>query len=183
MPTCADFALPFLPWVAAMSRAAARPPRPALTAPALLAPLLGRPVAIFGGGMSGHAVRDVLARLGARGEIFDEKPGSDAARTFGRADAEQHPLVVFSRGSRRTTRGCRPPAPPAAPASANSISRRCSGRASSSRSPGPTGRRPSPSFSPMRCAAPGNGIRGGQCRFPVQPPASPAVRGRRHRGV
>src|SRR5664280_2986843 len=104
MPTCADFALPFRPWVAAMSRATTRPSRPALTAltsltaPALLAPLLGRPVAIFGGGMSGHAVRDVLARLGARGEIFDEKPTAGAARTFGRADAEQHPLVVFSPG-------------------------------------------------------------------------------------
>jgi UDP-N-acetylmuramoylalanine--D-glutamate ligase len=64
----------------------------------LLAPLLGAPAAVFGGGVSGLAVRDVLARIGARGEIFDEKSGAGMARTFGRAEAQRHRLVVFSPG-------------------------------------------------------------------------------------
>ena len=71
---------------------------PVLTPPAVLAPLLGTPVAVFGAGVSGLAVRDALARLGAAGVIFDQKPGAGAAQTFGRADAERHRLVVFSPG-------------------------------------------------------------------------------------
>lgn len=92
MPACIDPAAPPRPRSAAPLGGAAP------EAPALLAPLLAAPVAVFGGGVSGRAVRDVLARLGARGEIFDEKPGAGTARVFARADAERHRLVVFSPG-------------------------------------------------------------------------------------
>ncbi len=64
----------------------------------MLAPLLGGPVAVLGAGVSGRAVCDVLGRLGARAEIFDEKAGAGAAQTFGAADAERCRLVVFSPG-------------------------------------------------------------------------------------
>jgi len=95
LPASTDSDRPLAPADAAHAGGDARP---ALTPPALLAPLLGTPVAVFGGGVSGLAVRDVLARLGARGAIFDEKPGAGTAQTFSRADAEQHRLVVFSPG-------------------------------------------------------------------------------------
>lgn len=86
LPAGPDPVLPFPPG------AAARPP------PAWVAPLLGRPVAVFGAGVSGRAVRDVLARLGARGEMFDEQPGAVPVRPFGPADAASSRLVVFSPG-------------------------------------------------------------------------------------
>jgi UDP-N-acetylmuramoylalanine--D-glutamate ligase len=69
-----------------------------LTPPDFLEPLLRHPVAIFGGGVSGWAVRELLARLEARGEIFDEKPGVGGRFTFTEVEARQHPLVVFSPG-------------------------------------------------------------------------------------
>jgi len=97
--TCPGFAVPFQPWfAAARSRGAARPARRALSPPARLAPLLGEPVAIFGGGVSGQAVRELLRALGARCEIFDEKAGSGTASRFDRAQAALHRLVVFSPG-------------------------------------------------------------------------------------
>ena len=77
---------------------AAAPDSPVLAAPAWLTPLLDQPVAVFGGGVSGQAVRDVLARLGARGGIYDEKSGAGPARIFGPADAAAPRLVVFSPG-------------------------------------------------------------------------------------
>jgi UDP-N-acetylmuramoylalanine--D-glutamate ligase len=92
LPARPDSALPFPPGGAAPSDGAA------LTPPAWLARLLERPVAVFGGGVSGQAVRDLLARLGARGEMFDEKPGAAPARFFGPADAASSRLVVFSPG-------------------------------------------------------------------------------------
>jgi UDP-N-acetylmuramoylalanine--D-glutamate ligase len=70
----------------------------ALQPPTFLISLLQNPVAIFGGGVSGQAVRELLAQLGARNEIFDEKPGVGTGRAFDAAAAGRHPLVVFSPG-------------------------------------------------------------------------------------
>jgi UDP-N-acetylmuramoylalanine--D-glutamate ligase len=95
LPASIDPARPLVP---ADAHSADGEAHPALTPPGLLAPLLGAPVAVFGGGVSGLAVRDVLARLGARGAIFDEKPGAGAAQTFNQADAKRRRLVVFSPG-------------------------------------------------------------------------------------
>ena len=95
MTAAPESSVPFRPRPAA---AAAEPARPALSAPALLAPLLGPPVAIFGGGVSGQAVRELLGRIGARSEIFDERAGAGAAGRFDRARAALHRLVVFSPG-------------------------------------------------------------------------------------
>jgi UDP-N-acetylmuramoylalanine--D-glutamate ligase len=69
-----------------------------MTPPDFLVPLLQRSVAIFGGGVSGQAVRELLAQLGVRGEIFDEKPGLGGARDFRGTAATAHSLVVFSPG-------------------------------------------------------------------------------------
>jgi UDP-N-acetylmuramoylalanine--D-glutamate ligase len=69
-----------------------------LVPPDFLVPLLARPVAILGGGVSGQAVRELLALLGAREEIFDEQHGIGMARSFTLAVAKRHPLVVFSPG-------------------------------------------------------------------------------------
>jgi UDP-N-acetylmuramoylalanine--D-glutamate ligase len=69
-----------------------------MTPPDFLVPLLQRPVAIFGGGVSGQAVRELLTQLGVRGEIFDEKPSLGAARDFPATAPSARPLVVFSPG-------------------------------------------------------------------------------------
>ncbi len=98
LPACSDPAAPLSARDAAPSGGAARASRPALEPPAWLAPLIRVPVAVFGGGVSGRAVRDLLARVGASAGIFDEKPGAGSAQAFGRADAERHRLVVFSPG-------------------------------------------------------------------------------------
>jgi UDP-N-acetylmuramoylalanine--D-glutamate ligase len=73
-------------------------PSMTLVPPDFLVPLLARPVAILGGGVSGQAVRELLALLGAREEIFDEQHGIGTARDFTLAEAKRHPLVVFSPG-------------------------------------------------------------------------------------
>jgi len=65
--------------------------------PANIAALLARPVAVFGAGVSGQGVLALLAALGARGILYDEKAG-DAQRTFAPAVAAGHGLVVFSPG-------------------------------------------------------------------------------------
>jgi UDP-N-acetylmuramoylalanine--D-glutamate ligase len=64
-----------------------------LTPPAFLQPLLARPVAIFGGGVSGAGVRSLLAALGAAGTIYDAKGSEFTAKA-----AAGHSLVVFSPG-------------------------------------------------------------------------------------
>ncbi|HUL54173.1 MAG TPA: UDP-N-acetylmuramoyl-L-alanine--D-glutamate ligase [Opitutaceae bacterium] len=69
-----------------------------VTPPDFLVPLLQRPVAIFGGGVSGRAVRSLLGALGVRSEVFDEKPGVGAAGGFTTVAAAAHGLVVFSPG-------------------------------------------------------------------------------------
>ena len=69
-----------------------------LTPPASLAPLLSHPVAVFGGATSGLAARTLLTQLGARSEVFDERPDLPAAHAFGAPEAAAHRLVVFSPG-------------------------------------------------------------------------------------
>ncbi len=64
-----------------------------LSAPALLLPLLAKPVAILGGGVSGEGVQALLTALGVGAKIYDAK-GAD----FTPAAAAQHGLVVFSPG-------------------------------------------------------------------------------------
>ncbi len=64
--------------------------------PGLLQPLLTKPAAIFGGGVSGEGVRDLLAAWGAAGTIYDADPGK--GRSFSLADAALHELVIFSPG-------------------------------------------------------------------------------------
>lgn len=67
--------------------------------PEFIKPLLASPVAVLGGGVSGQAVLDLLARLGATGVLFDEKqPG--VKNVFSTAEAAAHRLVVFSPGFR-----------------------------------------------------------------------------------
>jgi UDP-N-acetylmuramoylalanine--D-glutamate ligase len=70
-----------------------------LRVPEVLNPLLGYPVAVFGGGVSGRAVLSLLERIDAKGELFDEKQDG-AKNDFTAADAASHRLVVFSPGFR-----------------------------------------------------------------------------------
>ena len=42
-------------------------------APDFLSSLLAKPVAIFGGGVSGEGVRGLLAALGVEGRVYDAK--------------------------------------------------------------------------------------------------------------
>ena len=65
-------------------------------APAFLAPLLARPVAIFGGGVSGEGVRALLALLGVEGKIYDSRAARGAE--FTAQAVRTHGLVVFSPG-------------------------------------------------------------------------------------
>lgn len=76
----------------------ARRPARSVPTPDFIEPLLEQPVAVFGGGGSGQAVDTLLARLGAAGVVYDERPGVGAARTFGPEEAARHRLVVFSPG-------------------------------------------------------------------------------------
>jgi UDP-N-acetylmuramoylalanine--D-glutamate ligase len=69
-----------------------------LVIPEFLEPLLARPVAIFGGGVSGHAVAELVAKLGGTGVIFDQKSADGALTEFRGAAASTHHLVVYSPG-------------------------------------------------------------------------------------
>lgn len=71
----------------------------ALRIPEILSPLLGHPVAVFGGGVSGRAVLALLTKIEAKGIVFDEKQ-ADARKDFTPSDAAAHRLVVFSPGFR-----------------------------------------------------------------------------------
>lgn len=62
-----------------------------LALPDFLSPRLAKPVAIFGGGVSGEGVRMLLAALGMEGRIYDAK-----AAEFTALAARQHALAVFS---------------------------------------------------------------------------------------
>lgn len=65
--------------------------------PATLRPLLDRPVAVLGGGVSGDGVVALLHAVGATAVVYDRKGGA-AVATFGPAEAARHALVVFSPG-------------------------------------------------------------------------------------
>lgn len=61
--------------------------------PESLRPLLARPVAILGGGLSGEGVRALLAAQGAEAVVYDAQ-GAEFTATL----ARRHPLVVYSPG-------------------------------------------------------------------------------------
>lgn len=67
------------------------------TPPSTIAALLSRPVAVFGAGVSGQGVLALLAVIGGRGVLYDEK-AAGAERTFTAREAAGHSLVVFSPG-------------------------------------------------------------------------------------
>lgn len=69
-----------------------------LVIPEFIDPLLAHPVAIFGGGVSGRAVASLVAKLGGRSVIFDQKGGDGALTEFRGAAATAHHLVVYSPG-------------------------------------------------------------------------------------
>jgi UDP-N-acetylmuramoylalanine--D-glutamate ligase len=69
-----------------------------LVVPEFIQPLLAHPVAIFGGGVSGSAVQQLLAKIGGTGVIFDQKGTSDAQTEFRGAAVSAHRLVVYSPG-------------------------------------------------------------------------------------
>ena len=62
-----------------------------------IALLLERPVAIFGGGVSGQGVLSLLAEIGGVGVVYDEKDASGAG-SFTPDSAGRHRLVVFRPG-------------------------------------------------------------------------------------
>ncbi len=70
-----------------------------LRIPEVLQSLLGVPVAVLGGGVSGRAVLALLEKIEAKGVLFDEKQ-ADARATFSAVDAASYRLVVFSPGFR-----------------------------------------------------------------------------------
>jgi UDP-N-acetylmuramoylalanine--D-glutamate ligase len=59
--------------------------------------LLQRPVAVFGGGVSGQGVLALLAGIGGVGRLYDQK-SPDAENQFTATHATRHGLVVFSPG-------------------------------------------------------------------------------------
>jgi len=67
-----------------------------ISPPDFLQPALARPVAIFGGGVSGEGVRALLIAIGADGKIYDAKEAKGVE--FTTAAAKQHALVVYSPG-------------------------------------------------------------------------------------
>jgi len=71
-----------------------------LLVPSCLREGLRRPVAVLGGGLSGRATAELLARLGASSVIYDERGGAGERRSFGAAEAAGHGLAVFSPGFR-----------------------------------------------------------------------------------
>ena len=66
-------------------------------APSFLRPLLDRPVAVFGAGVSGEGVAELVRGLGGRVVVYDRKGGA-ARADFTAVDAAGHALVVFSPG-------------------------------------------------------------------------------------
>lgn len=69
-----------------------------LRPPEFIRPLLDRPVAILGAGLSGRALTDLCAALGASCVTYDAAGTDGARRLFTAADAETHGLVLFSPG-------------------------------------------------------------------------------------
>jgi UDP-N-acetylmuramoylalanine--D-glutamate ligase len=69
-----------------------------LVPPALLAPLLASPAAVFGGGVSGRAAHLLVGRLGGTAAIYDEHGAGGGRAAFTASDARAHRLVIFSPG-------------------------------------------------------------------------------------
>jgi UDP-N-acetylmuramoylalanine-D-glutamate ligase len=69
-----------------------------LRPPEFIRPLLSRPVAIFGAGVSGRAFAGLVRELGAEALVYDASGAEGAVSTFTAADAEKHALVLFSPG-------------------------------------------------------------------------------------
>lgn len=69
-----------------------------LRPPEFIRPLLARPVAILGAGVSGRALSNLVRELGAEPVVFDATGADGARTTFTAADAEAHSLVLFSPG-------------------------------------------------------------------------------------
>ncbi len=66
--------------------------------PEFIRPLLSRPVAILGGGVSGRALANLVNALGAEAKVYDAKGEAGAERLFSAVTAEQCGLVLFSPG-------------------------------------------------------------------------------------
>jgi UDP-N-acetylmuramoylalanine--D-glutamate ligase len=65
--------------------------------PSLLRSLLDRPVAVFGGGVSGAGVVELVRSLGVEAVVYDQR-GGEARAVFNSHDAARHKLAVFSPG-------------------------------------------------------------------------------------
>lgn len=66
--------------------------------PEFIRPLLDRPVAILGGGVSGLALAALIARLGATSRVYDARGGEGELPVFTAEDAQACGLVLFSPG-------------------------------------------------------------------------------------
>ena len=69
-----------------------------LEIPSAIADLTTRPVAIFGTGISGRAVSDLLSSLGLDWVCYDEFTNNGSRREFTEHEASEHRLVVYSPG-------------------------------------------------------------------------------------
>ena len=69
-----------------------------LRPPDFIRPLLARPVAIFGAGVSGRALSGLVRELGAESVVYDATGADGSRAAFTAGDAEQHALVLFSPG-------------------------------------------------------------------------------------
>ena len=69
-----------------------------LRPPDFIRPLLARPVAILGAGVSGRALSGLVRELGAESLVYDATGADGSRATFTAADAEKHGLVLFSPG-------------------------------------------------------------------------------------
>src|SRR5688572_504669 len=67
-----------------------------LSPPEFLKPLLTKPVAIFGGGVSGDGALSLLKAIGATGTLYDSR--AEKGAEFSLHAAKQHSLIVFSPG-------------------------------------------------------------------------------------
>lgn len=60
--------------------------------------LVAYPVAVFGSGVSGRAVMDLLRHHNISFLSFDERGGENDRHSFNSSDAHEHPLVIYSPG-------------------------------------------------------------------------------------
>jgi len=59
---------------------------------------LAKPVAVFGGGVSGSGAAKLLARLDVPAVVYDERGAGGGLNDFGAAEAARHALVICSPG-------------------------------------------------------------------------------------